>query len=180
MNYQYHIYIWVNYNNSPTWIKASYGNDSPYEPWFQGSGEQWGRYNLPSYIELRENHPCVCRCWPIPTSQGCLKDCNPEFLWLITIFPIELDVDRLGQAVSPFFETPYMYVYIYIYDMIYIYDIYIYIWYIYMIYIWYIYMIYIYMIYIYDIYIWYIYMIYIYDIYIYIWYNIYIVINNII
>ena len=33
------------------------------------------------------------------------------FRLLITIFPIELDVDRLGQAVSPFFETPYMYVY---------------------------------------------------------------------
>ena len=26
-----------------------FGDDSPYSPWFQGSGERWGRYNLPIY-----------------------------------------------------------------------------------------------------------------------------------
>jgi len=41
-----YIYIWVNYNTSPTWIKAIWG-------WFplltmiSSEGEQWGRYNIP-------------------------------------------------------------------------------------------------------------------------------------
>jgi hypothetical protein len=33
-------YIWVNYNISLTWIVRPFGDDFPYKPWFQGSGEQ--------------------------------------------------------------------------------------------------------------------------------------------
>jgi hypothetical protein len=43
-------YIWVNYNNSLTWIKAIWG-------WFPlltmiPVRSQWGRYNLPSYMSI--------------------------------------------------------------------------------------------------------------------------------
>ena len=40
--------IWVNYNISLTWIKASFGDDFPYWPWFPGRGRDvrsW--WNLP-------------------------------------------------------------------------------------------------------------------------------------
>ena len=46
-----YIYIWVNYNNSLTWIKAILG-------WFPlltmifRVRSQWGRYNLPRYIVI--------------------------------------------------------------------------------------------------------------------------------
>jgi hypothetical protein len=45
----YDYIIWVNYNNSPTWIKAIWG-------WFPALTmipvrSQWGRYNLPRYNE---------------------------------------------------------------------------------------------------------------------------------
>ena len=48
--YLFHIYIWVNYNISPTWIKAIWG-------WFPLLTmiivrSQWGRYNLPRYIYI--------------------------------------------------------------------------------------------------------------------------------
>ena len=40
--------IWVNYNISPTWILRPFGDDFPnINHDFQGSVEQWGRYNLP-------------------------------------------------------------------------------------------------------------------------------------
>ena len=41
--------IWVNDNGSLTWIKAKaiWGWFPWNKPWFQGLGEQWGRYNLP-------------------------------------------------------------------------------------------------------------------------------------
>ena len=39
-------YIWVNYNISRTWIVGPFGDD------FQGSGGQWGPYNLPRYMEV--------------------------------------------------------------------------------------------------------------------------------
>jgi len=46
-----HPNIWVNYNISLTWIVRPFGDDFPYiNHDFQGSGEQWGRYNLPSNI----------------------------------------------------------------------------------------------------------------------------------
>ena len=44
------LHIWVNYNSSLTWIVRPFGDDFPYSSWFQGSGEQWGRYNLPRKI----------------------------------------------------------------------------------------------------------------------------------
>ena len=46
------VYIQENYNNSPTWIVRPFWDDSPYQPGFQVSGEQWGRYNLPIYIYI--------------------------------------------------------------------------------------------------------------------------------
>ena len=49
-----YIYIWANYNNSLTWIKAIWG-------WFPlltmiPVRSQWGRYNLPRYI-------CITSSW---------------------------------------------------------------------------------------------------------------------
>ena len=44
--------FWVNNNVSQTWIVGSFGDDFPYKPWFQGSGEQWGRYNLPIWSSV--------------------------------------------------------------------------------------------------------------------------------
>ena len=46
----YHSYIWVNYNNSLTWILRPFGADFPYKNHDSSEGEQWGRYNLPRYI----------------------------------------------------------------------------------------------------------------------------------
>ena len=44
-------YIWVNYHISLTWILRPFGDDFPNPNHdFQGSGEQWGRYNLPRYM----------------------------------------------------------------------------------------------------------------------------------
>ena len=45
-----YIYIWVNYNNSLTWIKAIKGDDFPNINHDSSEGEQWGRYNLPRYM----------------------------------------------------------------------------------------------------------------------------------
>jgi len=47
----YHHYIWVNYNNSLTWNKAHLGMISLIN-YDSSEGEQWGRYNLPSYIYI--------------------------------------------------------------------------------------------------------------------------------
>ena len=43
--YVYMYHFWANYNNSLTWNVGPFWHDSPYQPWFQASGEQWGRYN---------------------------------------------------------------------------------------------------------------------------------------
>ena len=43
-------YIWANYSNSLTWNKAMLGWVLLFFPWFQGSGEQWGRDSLVRYI----------------------------------------------------------------------------------------------------------------------------------
>ena len=41
--------VWANYN-SLTWIVGPFWDDSSCWPWFQGSGERWGRYNLPRLV----------------------------------------------------------------------------------------------------------------------------------
>ena len=47
-------YIWVNHNISLIWIVRPFGDDFPKnKPWFQGSGEQWGRDEIyPYYIYM--------------------------------------------------------------------------------------------------------------------------------
>ena len=65
------VYIRENYNTSPTWIVRPFGDDSPYQPGFQVSGEQWGRYNLPIYIYISDIQ-CLFKANPshVPT---CLR-----------------------------------------------------------------------------------------------------------
>ena len=71
--------IWVNENISLTWIKASYGDDFPYEPWFQDSGEQWGRYNLPRYMSST-NHTSGYR-----SNRGTLVGEHSKHKWFVYI-----------------------------------------------------------------------------------------------
>ena len=48
----------VDYNNSPTWIVR------PSKGMIPGEGEQWGRYNLPRYLDdVQRSSPCL----------GCLR-----------------------------------------------------------------------------------------------------------
>ena len=49
-----YIYIWANYNNSLTWNKAILGM-VPLTNHYSSEGEQWGRYNLPRYMEVSIN-----------------------------------------------------------------------------------------------------------------------------
>ena len=53
------IYIWANYNNSQTWNKAIWG-------WFPlitmiPVRSQWGRYNLPRYMQITRYREKICR-----------------------------------------------------------------------------------------------------------------------
>ena len=72
--YIYNVYIWVNYNNSPTWIKAIGW-------WFPlltmiPVRSQWGRYNLPIYIYILDvqmsKHVETCRN-TVETCRNCLQ-----------------------------------------------------------------------------------------------------------
>ena len=52
-------FIWVNYNNSLTWIARPIWGWFPIsKPWFQCSVATWGRYNLPRNMDYksRSNH----------------------------------------------------------------------------------------------------------------------------
>ena len=57
-----HTYIRVNYNNSLTWIKATW-EWFPLLTMISSEGEQWGRYNLPRYISRASpNHSTYIAC----------------------------------------------------------------------------------------------------------------------
>ena len=82
-------YIWVNYNNSLTWIKAIWG-------WFLlltmiPVRSQWGRYNLPRYMKWKEkknmfqstNQMNVVMC--ILKRPCCFFRCFFSIRWMLSI-----------------------------------------------------------------------------------------------
>ena len=125
----YGIYIWVNYNISPTWIKAIWG-------WFPlltmiPVRSQWGRYNLPRYMLTQRGYidgiHVTIYSSTVRIRHGIAAPPNGSFFrtakgWLrwapravFTLRAMNLEIFRVCKYVTYEYESIGMYMYIWIY-----------------------------------------------------------------
>ena len=103
-NQMVYIHIWVNYNNSLTWIKAIWG-------WFPlltmiPVRSQWGRYNLPRYIYIYD-YICIYNIHLAHLAPN-LSLITPDLWWssqLSDLWKLLVDGVSVGAGFSPTFGT---------------------------------------------------------------------------